>query len=119
MNLLLFLLPLAVLALLMRQQQRRLRQHQTLIAGLVVGDEVVTTSGIFGIVTDLDDDIAMLEVAPGVTLKVAKRAIGGLISQEYDDDTDGEEYEDTDSTGADSEGDSKDSPESGPVQDAS
>jgi preprotein translocase subunit YajC len=105
MNLLLFLLPLAVLALLMRQQQRRLRQHQALVAGLEVGDEVVTTSGIFGTIIDLDDDIAMLEVAPGVTLKVAKRAIGGIVPQEYESD----EYET----------DGEDTPDSGPVQDAS
>ena len=108
MNLLLFLLPLAVLALLMRQQQRRLRQHQALIASLEVGDEVVTTSGLFGTITDLDGDVALLEVAPGVIVKLAKRAIGGLVTPpgEYDD----EEYE---------ERDDEDTPESGPVQDAS
>jgi preprotein translocase subunit YajC len=81
MNLLLFLLPLVVLVLLMRQQQRRLRQHQALVASLDIGDEVVTTSGIFGTITSLDDDdTAMLEVAPGLNLKIAKRAIGGVVS---------------------------------------
>ena len=48
MGILLFLLPVIVLVLLMRQQQRRLRQHQALVASIEVGDEVVTTSGIFG-----------------------------------------------------------------------
>jgi preprotein translocase subunit YajC len=109
MNLLLFLLPIAVLAVLMRQQQRRLRQHQALIASLEVGDEVVTTSGLFGIITDLDDDIAMLEVAPGVTLKVAKRAIGGLVNPPGEYEEDEQRYED----------DGEDTPGSGPVQDAS
>ena len=109
MNLLLFLLPIAVLALLMRQQQRRLRQHQALIASLEVGDEVVTTSGLFGTITDLDGDIAMVEVAPGVTVKVAKRAIGGLVNppEEY------EEFEEDEAS------DDEDTPESGPVQGAS
>ena len=104
MGLLLFLLPLIVLVLLMRQQQRRLRQHQALIASLEVGDDVVTTSGIFGTVTSLDDDTLELEVAPGVTLKLAKRAIGGIVGPQ---------------TAADDEEDEEERPEAGPVQDAS
>ena len=104
MGLLLFLLPLIVLVLLMRQQQRRLRQHQALIAGLEVGDDVVTTSGIFGTVTSLDDDTLQLEVAPAVTLKVAKRAIGGIVGPP---------------TAADDEEEEEERPEAGPVQDAS
>jgi preprotein translocase subunit YajC len=104
MELLLFLLPLVVLALLMRQQQRRLRQHQALIASLDVGDEVVTTSGLFGTIIELDADIAMLEIAPGVTVKLAKRAIGGLVNPSEEED---EESDDEDTT------------EPGPVQDAS
>ena len=61
MGILLFLLPVIVLVLLMRQQQRRLRQHQALVASIEVGDEVVTTSGIFGTITSLDDETAQLE----------------------------------------------------------
>lgn len=94
MSLLLFLLPLIVLVLLMRQQQRRLRQHQALTASLEVGDEVVTTSGIFGTITFIDDEIAMLEVAPGLSLKVAKRAIGGLVNPPFEDDVDEVDDED-------------------------
>ena len=103
MGLLLFLLPLIVLVLLMRQQQRRLRQHQALVASLEVGDEVVTTSGIFGTITSNGDDTIQLEVAPGLELKVAKRAIGGIVGPPFAAD-DAEEDE---------------RPEAGPVQDAS
>src|SRR6185312_4968556 len=93
MGILLFLLPVIVLVLLMRQQQRRLRQHQMLIGSVEVGDEVVTTSGIFGTITSLDDETAQLEVAPGLALKVAKRAIGGIVgpSDEVDDDDEDED----------------------------
>jgi preprotein translocase subunit YajC len=104
MGILLFLLPVIVLVLLMRQQQRRLRQHQMLIGSLEVGDEVVTTSGIFGTITSLDDDTAQLEVAPGLALKVAKRAIGGIVRPPDVEEDDEEEDE---------------RPEAGPVQDAS
>ena len=103
MGLLLFLLPLIVLVLLMRQQQRRLRQHQALIASLAVGDEVVTTSGIFGTITSLGDDTAQLEIAAGVAVKVAKRAIGGIVATPVAPDVDEEDER----------------PEAGPVQDAS
>jgi preprotein translocase subunit YajC len=103
MNLLLFLLPLVVLVLLMRQQQRRLRQHQALVASLEVGDEVVTTSGIFGTIASLDEDTAMLEVAPGLNLKVATRAIGGVVGVPPVDDAEDEDER----------------PGTGPAQDAS
>ena len=104
MGILLFLLPVIVLVLLMRQQQRRLRQHQMLIGSLEVGDEVVTTSGIFGTITSLGDDTVQLEVAPGLDLKVAKRAIGGIVRPQGVEEDDEEEDE---------------RPEAGPVQDAS
>jgi preprotein translocase subunit YajC len=103
MGLLLFLLPLIVLVLLMRQQQRRLRQHQALIASLEVGDEVVTTSGIFGTITSLSEDTLELEVAPGLALKLAKRAIGGIVGPPIEADDEEEDER----------------PEAGPVQDAS
>lgn len=104
MGLLLFLLPLIVLVLLMRQQQRRLRQHQALLASLEVGDDVVTTSGIFGTISSLGDDTVQLEVAPGLALKVAKRAVGGIVGPPMAPD---DEDEDEDER-----------PEAGPVQDA-
>jgi preprotein translocase subunit YajC len=103
MNVLFLLLPLIVLALLMRQQQRRLRQHQALVASLEVGDEVITTSGIYGTITSIDGGIAMLEVAPGVSLRVATRAVAGVLGPPTEED----DEEDADEPGA------------GPAQDAS
>ena len=118
MGLLLFLLPLIVLILLMRQQQRRLRQHQALIGSLEVGDEVVTTSGIFGTIAALDDDTAQLEVAPGLNLKVAKRAIGGVVPPPTaDDDFADDDFADDDKGAYQDEEDER--PDAGPVQDAS
>jgi preprotein translocase subunit YajC len=117
-SLLLFLLPLIVLVLLMRQQQRRLRQHQALIGSLEVGDEVVTTSGIFGTITSLDDDTAQLEVAPGLNLKVAKRAIGGIVPPPMAaDDVATDDVATDDQAAYQDEEDER--PDAGPVQDAS
>ena len=46
-------------------------------SSLGVGDEVTTTSGLFGRITELDDNVATLEVSPGVTIRFNRRAIAG------------------------------------------
>jgi preprotein translocase subunit YajC len=56
-------------------QQRRVRAHQHLVAGLAEGDEVVLTAGIHGRITELGAEDLLLEVAPGVELRVARQAV--------------------------------------------
>jgi preprotein translocase subunit YajC len=75
--------PLIVLAvtflllyvLFILPQQRRVRAHQALVAGLEEGDEVVLSAGIFGHIVELGPDEMTLEVAPGVELRVARQAV--------------------------------------------
>ena len=66
-------------------QQRRVRAHQALLTRLQVGDEVMTTSGLYGTVTALDDDVASLEIAPGTTVRLARGAIARRLSEEASD----------------------------------
>lgn len=61
--------------LVVRPQRRRAMQHRGFVAALEVGDDVITNGGIFGTVRALDDEAVDLEVAPGVTVKVARIAI--------------------------------------------
>ena len=75
-NLLVLALPLLLLAFLMFSQRKRGREVQQLQAGLVVGDEVVLTSGLYGRIVRLDERVAVLEVAPGVEVRVDRRAVG-------------------------------------------
>jgi len=75
-SLLIFLLPVLLIAFMVFSQRRRQREAQSLQAGLAVGDEVCTTSGLFGTVTSLDDTVVTLEVSPGVTVRFDRRAIG-------------------------------------------
>jgi preprotein translocase subunit YajC len=56
-------------------QQRRVRAHHQLVAGLEEGDEVVLTAGIYGRITELSAEDLLLEVAPGVELRVARQAV--------------------------------------------
>jgi len=66
-------------AMLILPRQREMRRHGALVASLHVGDAVMTTSGIYGTITDLQDDLAWLELAPGVVIKVARRAIASKV----------------------------------------
>ena len=74
-NLLLLLLPLLLLGFLMWTQRKRSRDMQAVNASLTVGDEVMTSSGLYGRIVALDDSIATLEVAPGVNVRYDRRAV--------------------------------------------
>lgn len=63
-------------------QRRRQRAHDELIANLKPGDYVVTGAGIYGTVTDLGNEDLGLEIAPDIEIRVAKRAIGGIVPPE-------------------------------------
>jgi preprotein translocase subunit YajC len=68
--------------LLWRPQQRRMAAARVLQANLAVGDEVITTSGIFGRVVELHDTDLQLEIAPGTVVRVARGAIGERLTAE-------------------------------------
>jgi preprotein translocase subunit YajC len=75
-------LPLIGLWLLMRGQQRRSQQAAELVASLRVGQDVITTSGLIGVIAALDDDTVTLLVAPGVELRFDRRAIGRVLDED-------------------------------------
>jgi len=75
-NLLVLALPLALLAFLFLSQRKRGRQVQEFQSALKVGDEVVLTSGIYGTIVALDEVVVTLEIAPGVQVRVDRRAVG-------------------------------------------
>jgi preprotein translocase subunit YajC len=62
-------------ALFILPQQRRVRAHQALVASLKPGDQVVLTAGIHGRIVELGPEDMLLEVAPGVALRVARPAV--------------------------------------------
>jgi preprotein translocase subunit YajC len=61
--------------LMIRPQRKRQKAAQSLQRSIEVGDEVMTTSGVYGFVTGFDGDIAWLEVDDNVQLRVARAAI--------------------------------------------
>jgi preprotein translocase subunit YajC len=88
-----FILILLVLMwfMLIRPQRRRQMETQRLLSSLSIGKEVVTAGGLYGTVTALADDEATIEIADGVEVRVAKRAIAGVLSE--DEDEEAEELE--------------------------
>ena len=65
--------------LLIRPQQKKAKEHQAMVQRLSVGDEVVTTGGILGKVTDIGDTFVTLEIADNVRIKVQKFQIGAQM----------------------------------------
>jgi preprotein translocase subunit YajC len=64
---------------LIRPQRRRQAAHQSLLAGLGAGDEVITAGGVFGKVRSIEDDHIVLEIAPGTEIRLAKEAVANVV----------------------------------------
>lgn len=58
--------------LLIRPQTKRAKEHREMVAKLSAGDEVVTTGGILGRISEIDESFVTLEVAPKVTIRVQR-----------------------------------------------
>jgi preprotein translocase subunit YajC len=69
------LIGLAMYMLLIRPQRRRQKAQVSLQRSIEVGDEVMTTSGMYGFVTGFEGDIAWLEIDDNVQIRVARQAI--------------------------------------------
>jgi preprotein translocase subunit YajC len=65
--------------LLIRPQQRRVKQQRQLVSALEVGDEVVTVGGLLGRIVSLDEESAQVETTPGVVLRFRRVAISGRV----------------------------------------
>jgi preprotein translocase subunit YajC len=78
----LILLGIAVLfwVVMIRPAQSRQKAVARLQAGIAVDDEVMLTSGIFGVVRALDEETVQLEVADGLMLKVVRGAVGRVVT---------------------------------------
>lgn len=83
--------------LLIRPQKRKQAEQQQLLASIEPGDEVLTVGGIYGIVQEIDeDDELIVEIAEGIRVRIARRAVAGVEkpddeADEADEDDDLEE----------------------------
>ena len=69
------LIGVAMYYLLIRPQRRRQREAMALQSSIEVGDEIMTTSGVYGFVTGFEGDIAWLEIDDNIQIRIARQAI--------------------------------------------
>ena len=83
-------------AVMIRPQQKRMKEHQALIRSLEAGDVVVTASGVHGAVAEVEDTFIWLEVAPEVELKIDRASIARRVADDELVDEDDDELVDAD-----------------------
>lgn len=65
--------------LLLRPQIKRAKEHKKMTEALSKNDEVVTTGGIAGKITKVDESFAMMKIAEGVEVQVQRSSIGSIL----------------------------------------
>ena len=90
-NILLFgFLFLFIYFVMIRPNKRARAEHQRMVESVEAGDEVMTTTGIFGTVTSVGDEEIKLEIAPGTEVRMLKRAIASRISESLESESETE-----------------------------
>ena len=69
------ILVVAFFLLIVLPQRRRMSAHRALVDAMDVGDDIVTTSGIHGVVREIHESTLELEIAPGVVVTLARGAV--------------------------------------------
>jgi len=87
--LIIMVLMLGVMYVLMiRPQRQRQAQQQSMIDGASVGDDVLTTGGIYGTISEVEGDDIVVEIANDVTVHMTRRGIAAVLPPEPDEDED-------------------------------
>jgi preprotein translocase subunit YajC len=78
----LLLIPVLYLVMI-RPQQKRQKQWQSMLSSIKAGDKVTTAGGIRGTILSIKDDVIIIKVAPdGIKMEIAKSAIASVTTQE-------------------------------------
>ena len=67
--------------LIIRPQRKRQKDQQHLMEGLKKGDSVVTAGGIYGQIESIREDVIVLKVESGATIKVARSSVAGTVNK--------------------------------------
>ena len=71
----------AVWLLLLVPARRRRTQHAAMQDSVEAGDEIITAGGLHGLVKEIDDDTALVEIAPNVVVTLDRRAIAAVATE--------------------------------------
>ena len=67
--------------LMIRPQQKKMKEHRAMVEALKKGDEVVTQGGLVGKITAVRDNELEVEIAPGVKVRVIRSTVTGLVNR--------------------------------------
>ena len=68
--------------LMIRPQQKRQKEHAELVANLKVGDEVLTSGGILGVITGISDHYAIVKIADNTEIKIQKSSVASVVPKD-------------------------------------
>jgi len=68
--------------LLIRPQQKKAKQHKTLLSSLRKGDRIVTSGGLHRLITGVADDVVTMEIAPKIRVKVSRGSVAGILKRD-------------------------------------
>jgi preprotein translocase subunit YajC len=77
--------------LLIRPQQKRAREHETMVQNLKRNDEIVTTGGIHGRIQALSDSVLTVEIAPNVRIRLERAQVASVVGGSRDKTKDDKE----------------------------
>jgi preprotein translocase subunit YajC len=80
------LLLVVMYVLMIRPQRRRQQEQQDMVNRAGVGDDVLTTGGIYGTITEADGDEVVVEIAPEITVHMTRRGIAAVLPPEEADE---------------------------------
>ena len=83
---LLLLLFAVFYVLMVRPQRQRQAQHRAMIDNVGVGEDVLTTGGIYGTITQVEGDDVVVEIAEGVEVHMTRRGIAQILPPEEEDE---------------------------------
>jgi preprotein translocase subunit YajC len=92
------LLLVVMYVLMIRPQRARQQAQQATIEGAGVGDDILTSGGIYGTITHADEDDIVVEIADGISVHMTRRGIAAVLPPEDDeeDEDEGENVVDAD-----------------------
>jgi preprotein translocase subunit YajC len=91
----LFLIVLLALVwlFLIRPRQRAMKSQRRQLQELEVGDEILTAGGLYGFVRGIDGDELRVEIAPGLEVRMARRAVAAILTEKQPELESGPEVE--------------------------
>lgn len=68
--------------IMIRPQQKKLKEHRKMVDELKKGDRIVTAGGIYGTVENLSDTTLTVKIAEGVKIKITRTSVGTVVKEE-------------------------------------